>query len=55
MLNAIKSIDPLWGDQNIPPKPEPVKTSTLNDQGTAYIEEVTNQEELDEWDKLFKK
>lgn len=53
MLNGIKSIDPKWGEQNIPPRPKVRKE--FNETGIGYMEKVTNQDELDEWDRLFGK
>lgn len=51
MLNAIKGIDPLWGEENIPPRPEVQVEYTLEDGvGKKYF---LNQKELDEWDNLF--
>mgnify|MGYP001567345963 CR=1 FL=1 len=39
MLNAMKSIDPCWGEKNIPPRPE--------------IKWGGNDEEGQEWDACF--
>ena len=51
MLNAIKSIDPLWQPNNTPPRPKPMFDVQMNgDQATKL---QTNQEELKEWEKLF--
>ena len=52
MLNSIKSIDPLWGDANIPPRPHEA-TETVVVDGKAQVK-VLNQKELDLWDSLFK-
>lgn len=50
MVNAIKSIDPLWGEENIPPRPRPKD---------YYLEEYNRDPENDtegrEWDKVFGK
>lgn len=56
MVNAIKSIDPYWGEKNIPPKPQAILDHTfekLEDGTTVSIEVVVNQEELDLWESLF--
>ncbi len=57
MLNAIKSIDPMWGEKNIPPRPK------LKEEWEDYFDEETqtlkvdkisdNQDELDEYDRVF--
>lgn len=52
MLNSIKSIDPLYGDLNIPPRPKPTYSYKEIRPGTMK-ETITNQAELDEWDALF--
>jgi hypothetical protein len=55
MLNAIKSIDPKWGKNNVPPKPKPIYEYTERpDKDNTVSSVVTNQGELDEWDKWFK-
>lgn len=51
MLNGIKSIDPLWGEKNIPPRPEPDRKMEVL--GEVAHETVANQEEIDNWDRLF--
>lgn len=51
MLNAIKSIDPKWGKDNIPPKPKEITENKVVD-GKGYMT-VLNQEEIDEWKILF--
>ncbi|MEM7124995.1 MAG: hypothetical protein AAF702_01630 [Chloroflexota bacterium] len=51
MLNAIKSIDPFWGDTNIPPKPDKktyFSAETLSPQFTAF-----SLQEREEWEKYF--
>lgn len=53
MLNAIKSIDPKWGDSNIPPKPKEEKLIEIKD-GIA-VENVINQKEIDLWNSIFGK
>lgn len=55
MLNSIKSIDPKWGKDNIPPRPRPQIETTLSEEKQMGIQRVVNQEELDEWDKFFGK
>lgn len=51
MLNSIKSIDPRWGANNIPPRPKPVRTEKLLDNGTYSVTE--NDDEANEWDQYF--
>ena len=51
MVNAIKSIDPEFGEQNIPPRPQEQKAYDVID-GKAMLK-ITNQGELDEWDRTF--
>lgn len=50
MVNAIKSIDPLWGEDNIPPRPRP-KDAFLEE----YNRDPENDAEGREWDKVFGK
>lgn len=50
MVNSIKSIDPMWGEDNIPPRPKP----------TDWVMEIENRNpENDkagrEWDEYFAK
>jgi hypothetical protein len=52
MLNAIKSIDPFYGEDNIPPRPKELHEITSDGDGFSKI--IVNQDELDLWDKLFK-
>ena len=54
MVNTIKSIDPLWGDDNIPPRPTEVLDYVKTNKENTLLEVVLNQEELDEWDSFFK-
>lgn len=51
MLNAIKSIDPLWGDDNIPPQPKEITSTSIV--GNKALTTITNQNEIDLWFKLF--
>lgn len=51
MLNAIKSIDPLWPPQNIPPRPKATADVEVK-YGKAFTS-ISNQAELDLWDRLF--
>ncbi len=53
MLNAIKSIEPYWGEDNIPPRPREVKRMVFNNKTKLATDVVINQEELDEWDRIF--
>lgn len=52
MLNSIKSIDPKWGDRNIPPRPTPKYIAEENELG-GYSKIAVNQDRIDLWDKLF--
>jgi len=52
MLNSIKSIDPFYEPDNIPPKPKPLSSISLVN-GIA-IETITNQKEIDLWENIFK-
>lgn len=51
MVNSIKSIEPKWGEKNIPPRPDEKVDEEIK--GNTAILTVKNQEELDEWDRLF--
>lgn len=54
MLNSIKSIDPFWSPNNVPPRPKPI--FELNGiRVNNGIGEIVNQKEIDEWDKCFGK
>jgi len=54
MLNSIKSIDPLWGDDNIPPRPPVIhKNMGINVRGDMEFE--TDDTEAKEWDLIFGK
>ncbi len=53
MLNSIKSIDPRYEPDNIPPCPERKTVSKFNVEKNTYIETITNQDERDLWVKLF--
>ncbi len=57
MLNAIKSIDPMFGAKNIPSRPKAEYTYEPSDSGdlNTMTRIITNQEEIDEWDELFGK
>lgn len=48
MINSIKSIDPMWGEDNIPPRPKPKD---------LYLEHCNRSPENDkegrEWDQIF--
>lgn len=54
MLNGIKSIDPKWGEKNIPPRPFETLSYINDTSKNTSIATITNQKELDEWDSLFK-
>jgi hypothetical protein len=54
MLNAIKSIDPKWGKNNVPPRPKEKLDYKQEDGKDTVHSYVINQDELDEWDKWFK-
>lgn len=51
MLNSIKSIDPMWGDKNIPPRPKEVKDYVM--EGEIAKEILLNKPELDVWDSIY--
>lgn len=53
MLNALKSIDPIWGGNNNPPKPKPIEETNIID-NLAHVK-VLNQDEIDLWESLFGK
>lgn len=57
MLNSIKSIDPKWGKDNIPPRPKLKERIDYeyDSQGKIYkaLLTVTNKEELEEYNKIF--
>lgn len=57
MLNGIKSIDPKWGEKNIPSKPEKpypkIKTiyEKLQNGNHKQIDMVINKDEINRWEK----
>lgn len=52
MLNGIKSIDPYWPPNNVPPRPgEEHRQVEIKD--NKIFTEVVNQDEIDLWDQLF--
>lgn len=53
MVNAIKSIDPLWGAKNIPPRPAEEWTTEFSNAANTVAKKIVNQNKLDLWDKLF--
>lgn len=53
MLNGIKSIDPFWRGKNVPPRPIEVLGYEATERG--FGAKITNQTELDEWEKCFGK
>jgi uncharacterized protein YnzC (UPF0291/DUF896 family) len=56
MLNSIKSIDPKWGKDNIPPRPE-IKVfkdiKGVNEKGNYMMNEKIDDTEQKEWDLYF--
>jgi hypothetical protein len=58
MLNSIKSIDPKWGNKNIPPRPE-VRLETFGvSEKTGQMICADNKKdlkELKEWNEVFMK
>lgn len=48
MVKSIKSIDPLWGEDNIPPRPDMLPSITEPGK-------ILNMKEIEEWDSLFGK
>lgn len=52
MLNSIKSIDPVYPPDNIPPRPKPEEELVDIKDGTA-VTRVINQEKIDLWDSLY--
>ncbi|MCP3681709.1 MAG: hypothetical protein GY861_03375 [bacterium] len=56
MLNSIKSIDPLWGKNNIPPRPELKRLygGVSIDGNVEWSYSEKSQKEVDLWDKFFK-
>jgi len=57
MLNSIKSIDPLWEPDNIPPCPKKHLVGSLDEKREVYVqeEEKTSKEDRELWFKLFGK
>lgn len=55
MLNAIKSIDPKWGKDNIPPKPEleEVFKDELRDGTFYHILVSDNIKEIELWESIY--
>lgn len=53
MLNSIRSIEPKWGERNIPPKPKPRYEYIIINQQAVSV--MVNQEEINEWEKFFGK
>lgn len=51
MLNSIKSIDPKWGEKNIPPRPKEIRATTIEDNVAKYV--VENKDEIELWEKYF--
>lgn len=52
MLNSIKSIDPRWEPNNIPPRPRE-NVDIIGTMGNVAKTQVTNQAEIDLWDQLY--
>ena len=56
MLNAVKSIDPKWGKENIPPRPEIIikkDYGVLNENGAIPLKITEDASEQREWDIYF--
>jgi hypothetical protein len=54
MLNSIKSIDPKWGEDNIPPRPEEILKCDYNNITDNTVKaKLLNKEEIEEWDSIF--
>ena len=51
MLNAIKSIDPLFEPDNIPPRPKEQIETKFGDDGIET--KLLNQDKINLWDKLY--
>lgn len=54
MLNGIRSIDPKYPPNNVPPRPKEEYETKVIDNSYAH-QVVKNQDEIDLWDKLYKK
>lgn len=55
MVKTIRSIEPKWGEANIPPRPrEQLEIVSTDEQTATARTRVVNQNEIDEWDKIFK-
>ena len=59
MLNSIKSIDPKWGNDNIPPRPILIENYNFYFDEVKKVEVKTfkdsNKAELELWDSIFEK
>lgn len=54
MVNSINSIDPKWGNDNIPPKPKPIWREEFNqERGVYVVKGASNAEEINEWERCF--
>lgn len=53
MLNSIKSIDPFYEPNNIPPKPDVHETIVKKYENNKAIVENIGKEKLELWEKLF--
>lgn len=54
MINAIKSIDPLFEPNNIPPRPQPQYDYIPGENDLAPIRKVLlNEKQINDWEKLF--
>lgn len=53
MVNTIKSIDPMLGAKNIPDRPVEQFRITEGSTPNTITKTITNQAELDLWDKHF--
>lgn len=55
MVNSIKSIDPVYGMKNIPPRPKELLEATFDKEKNTASTTVINQDEIDKWDAQFSK
>lgn len=55
MLNSIKSIDPRYEPDNIPPEPDLKDVFERIKDGKAIMRTGVNQKEIELWNKLYRK
>lgn len=53
MVNSINGIDPMYGEPNIPPRPNKHIVGEYTKDGKFVEGKIANQEEIDEWDKYY--